>query len=127
MNINRFKKFIINVYTSGASEGADLVTTQKIVLLNVLFTLGTPMLLIFGISALKSGRISMGIVELFSVTVVVFAFIHMRKTHQYFVAGMISTLMMFILCFVLFVSGGVANTGHVWTFSRRFRRAGSIA
>ena len=69
------------------------------------------------ISALKSGRISMGIVELFSVTVVVFAFIHMRKTHQYFVAGMISTLMMFILFFVLFVSGAVANTGHVWTFS----------
>lgn len=115
MNYSKFKKFITDIYTSGTSGKIDLETTQKIVLLNIFFTIGIPMLMVFGTLAFLRGQVLMGILEHSSLIIVFISFLHMRKVHHYFQAALISTCLIFILFSILFVSGSIENSGHVWS------------
>ena len=117
MNYIKFKKFITDIYTSGISEIIDLETTQKIVFLNIIFTFGMPMLIVFGTLAFLKGQAFLGIIEHASLIIVFISFLHMRKVHHHFLAAVSSTCLMFILFSILFVNGGPENSGHIWSFS----------
>ena len=113
----RLTQLIKNIYTSGACDQLDLETIQKIVLLNIMFTIGVPMLIVFGVTAFLRNNINLGVIENISVVVIIFAFFHMRKTKNYILAGYISSIFMMMLFLTLFITGGIENSGHLWSFS----------
>jgi two-component system cell cycle sensor histidine kinase/response regulator CckA len=117
MKTGKFKRRIVNVFSSNASDQVDVVTTQKIVLLNILFAIGIPMLAVFGIFSFVNGRVLTGIIEHASIILIIFSYIHMRKSHHFLLAGSITTVMIFVLFTLLFVEGGVESSGHVWSFA----------
>ncbi len=117
MNYIKFKKFITDIYTSGSIGKIDLETTQKIVFLNIIFTIGMPMLMVFGTMAFLKSQVFLGIIEHSALIIVFISFLHMRKVSHYFLAAVTSTFPMFILFLILFIRGGGENSGHVWSFS----------
>lgn len=115
--IETIKKLMRDLYTSGAGENLELATLQKIVLLNIMFSIGIPMLVIFGIGSYIRNDVWLGTLESISAVIIIYLFLHMRKTKRYMLAGAVSSFMMTVLFLILFITGGIENSGHLWSFS----------
>ena len=113
----KFKRFLWNVYTSGTFDQFDIEITRKIVLLNVLFTIGLVMLVPFGLLAHIKGNHLVGFLDHGCALLVIGSFFHMRKTKNYLPAGYLSASSIFILFIVLFITGGPENSGHLWSLA----------
>ena len=115
--ITRFTEWIKNIYTSGSGNSLDLETLQKVVLLNIMFTIGIPLLILFGIHSFINDNKYLGILENGSAVIIIFCFLNLRKTKSYALPGSISTFLIMILFLILFIFGGAERSGHLWSFS----------
>jgi len=94
----------------------DPESIKKIALLRILFTIGLIIMVPFGIMAHLEGNHFVGFLDHLTTLLVLFSFIHMEKSHSYKIAANITTLIMITLFVILFLSGGMVGTGHIWTF-----------
>ena len=89
---------------------------KKIALLRLLFTIGLIITIPYGIMAHMEGNHLVGFLDLLATALVIFSYIHMERTRSYLLAANITTLIMITLFVILFLTGGMANSGHMWSF-----------
>lgn len=115
--VSKIKKYIIDIYTSGTLGTFDIWETQKIILLNIVFSVGIICLVPFGTTAFLIGEYPLCIVDFSAAASLIILFIYLRRTKDHKTAIYSGTLFMTVLFTYLFVTGGVHNTGHLWAYT----------
>jgi two-component system cell cycle sensor histidine kinase/response regulator CckA len=116
-NREKFIKFIHNLFSGGYENKLDIESLQKIILLNILFCIGLPMLIYFSVFALKEMNLWLASMEFLGLILVILCFIHIRKSGTYFLAGSVIAGFMTAFFIFLFITGGIDNSGHLWSLS----------
>ncbi len=112
-----FKLLLRDIFTSGLYDSADYETTRKVVLINVIYTFAIAFLLIYGIDALIVGNKLVGVFDLSVFALLIAEVFHLRKTKNLDFAAGFSVVVMTVLAFFLFITGGVGNTGFMWSYA----------
>ena len=113
----RLKRLIELIAQGGTREHHSIEVVRKIILINIISTIGILCLIPLGISALKRGNVTLGGFDLVVGSVLIANQIHMRKTGKYMLSIYLGVGSAAALFFYLFVTGGIDNSGHLWFYT----------
>ncbi len=111
------KQQIKNFFRSGLDDNADIETRRKAILLNVISITGILNLVPLGISAVFRDKIALGIFDLAVASVLIFLLLLLRKIGYHLLMGFFGVALAGALFVYLFATGGIDNTGHLWSYT----------
>ncbi len=111
------KKVWLSLITSGLDEHADIETTRRTIVINILIIIGILSLVTLGTLARIQKNFILSWADYLAALALALAILYLRTTKNfkptaYFGVG----LMMFLFYYLLF-TGGVNNSAHVWYFT----------
>jgi len=111
------KAFVWNLFTSGMGDEHDIETTRKVILSNILVTVGVLLLVPYAIVSFYNGAYVMSIIDILIAFILALSALYLRITHNYSFASFfgVSTIGVFFL--FLIISGGINNTGYLWSYA----------
>ncbi len=114
---NPIKRLVQNVITSGTFEKYGIEIKRKIILLNVMCIIALMNLIPFGIVAFIQNQPILGFFDLTVAFVLIIILIYLRKSGYNDFISYFGVFVAGVLFLYLFVTGGVNNTGHLWSYS----------
>lgn len=114
--INYYNKMLWYLCASDIDD-QDFDVKCKMILLKIISIIGTFLLVFFGIDAFMKDKYILCSFDSVTACVIFGIFIFLRKTKDYKIAAYLDVLIIGILYEYLFITGGLNNTGHLWSFS----------
>ena len=102
-------------YLLKSFDDMDIEERKKILLLNMIFAVGSLLLVVFGIVTLLNGYLTLAYVDLSIAVLSITGFIYFRKTQNYKIASFFCITLMFLLFTYLFATGGVEKSGFAFS------------
>jgi PAS domain S-box-containing protein len=105
------------VLRGGTKSFHDIEVSRKIIMINLISLVGILALIPMGIDAFSENNPVLGIFDLVVALLLILTQIYLRRSGNHKVTSYIGIIFSGSLFFYLYVSGGVANSGHVWLFT----------
>lgn len=103
--------------SSGLPADYDLEVLRKIFLLNLIIFIGSSFLILLGTIEFIIQDYFLGIVDLVFFFILLWLFIYLRKTRNYYFVSLTGATIAGLFYFFLIAYGGVGNTAYVWSFT----------
>jgi signal transduction histidine kinase len=104
-------------FRGGIRESHDIETKRRIMMLNIISTIGILNLIPFGIIALGAGNIMLGYFDITVALALIIVQIHLRITGNLGFSAYFGVCCAGALFLYLLATGGIENSGHVWFFT----------
>ena len=114
---NPIKLLAQNVITSGTFEKYDIEVRRKIILLNIMCIIAIINLIPLGIVAFIQDYPILGFFDLIVALVLIIIVTYLRKSGYNDFVSYFGVFVAGVLFLYLFITGGVNNTGHLWSYS----------
>ncbi len=106
-----------NYLTSGFPDNTDFEVKRKVLIVNVVITIGVVVLAVFAAFACSAGYVLVCALDLTAVALMIGTFIYLRATGNHVLAEYACMGYMMSLLYYLAVTGGVNGTGPLWSFT----------
>jgi PAS domain S-box-containing protein len=113
----RLRQLVADIVMNATHQYQDIEIKRKIIMINIISTIGIINLVPLGILAILEGNSELGILDLTVATVLIVNQIHMRRKGDHKIPIYVGISIAGALFVYLFVTGGVNNTGHVWYYT----------
>ncbi len=114
---NSIKLLVQNIITSGTFEEYDIEVKRKIILLNIVCIIAILNLIPLGIVAFIQDYPILGFFDLILSLVLIIIITYLRKSGYNDFVSYFGVFVAGLLFLYLFITGGVNNTGHLWSYS----------
>jgi PAS domain S-box-containing protein len=114
---DNLKQQIKIFFTSGLDDNTDIEIKRKAILLNVISIIGILNLVPHGISAIIRDKITLGAFDLIVAGVLIVLLLLLRKIGYHILISFFGVALAGTLFVYLFASGGINNTGHLWSYT----------
>ncbi|MBD3239886.1 MAG: response regulator [Chitinivibrionales bacterium] len=114
---NIFDRAFRDLLTSGFPEDTDFEIKRKVLIVNVVVTIGIVVLTVFAIVALLGGYRLVAALDMSAVLLLFGTACYLRVTGNHVAAGYACTWYMLALLYYLAATGGVNGTGPLWSFT----------
>ena len=115
--IDKTKRLLWNIFSSGLPTDYDLEALRKILLLNLMFFLGSFFLILLGAIEFFLQDFLLSIVDLSFFLLLLGFFFYMRKTRNHQSISLIGTAIAGFFFFFLIAYGGIGHTAYMWAFT----------
>ena len=116
-NLKNLSKYLNEIILSGIHKDCDIELRRKIIMINVIISVGILNLVPLGIVAYFVNNLVLFILDFVVSIVLIGCLIYSRKTGHYTISIYLGILAAGILFFWLFITGGVNHTGHLWYYT----------
>ena len=107
----------MNILTSGAGYQYGFETTQKIILLNIIIIIGVFFLVFYSVAAYRINYYVLCFFNIITAICLCGTFYYLRKTNNHLITSYVALFFVGLLFIFLFVTGGVFNSGHLWSYT----------
>ena len=115
--LNGFKRLLQRIYTERSIPEENIDLQRKIVLLNIVFTIGIIILVPYSLIAYKQGKLMLSIFDLAASIILAGAYAYLRRSKNYTVTGYICISILSLLILYVTATGGHKYTGPLWTYT----------
>jgi len=112
-----FKRLLKRIYTDRSIPEKNIDLQRKIVLLNIVFTIGITILVPYSVIAYKQGKLMLSIFDLASSIILAGTYVYLRRSKNYTVTGYICISILSLLILYVISIGGHKYTGPLWTYT----------
>ncbi len=105
------------IIRGGIREYHDVETSRKIIMINIICLIGILNLVPLGINSFSEKNSFLGIFDLSVAALLIAIQVVLRKTGNHKIPSYLGIACAGGLFFYLYISGGVAGTGHLWLFT----------
>jgi signal transduction histidine kinase len=110
------KRLLQRIYTDESIPKENIDFQQRVVLLNIIFTIGIVCLTPYSVIAYLQGNFWLGVFDLATVGILVSAYFHLRRSKNFTLSGYIGISVVSVLLLYVTSTGGVNNTGPLWSY-----------
>ncbi len=115
--LNKIKSWVWNIISSSLPFEYDLEVLRKILLINILTSLGCCFILLLSIIACFQQDYILALSNFIIFFILFSLFLYLRKTKNYDIASIAGTIITGIFFSFLFAYGGVNKTAYIWSFT----------
>jgi K+-sensing histidine kinase KdpD len=112
-----FKRLLQRIYTDRSIPEEDIESQRRVILLNIIFTIGIVTLVPYSVIAYKQGSFWLGIFDLVVSIILAGAYVYLRRSKNYTVTGYICISIVSLLVLYATSTGGHNNTGPLWSYT----------
>lgn len=112
-----FKRLIQRIYTDRSIPEENTDLQRRVVLLNIIFTIGIVTLVPYSVIAYKQGSIWLGVFDLAVSIILAGSYFYLRRSKNYSVTGYICISIVSLLILYVTSTGGHNNTGPLWSYT----------
>jgi len=112
-----FKRLLQRIYTDQSIPEENIDLQRKIILLNIVFSIGIVTLLPYSVIAYRQGNLLLGIFDLAVSIILAGAHVYLRRSKNYLVTGYICISIVSLLILYVTSTGGHKNTGPLWSYT----------
>lgn len=112
-----FKRLLQRIYIDRSIPEENIDLRRRIVLLNIIFTIGIIILVPYSVIAYKQGKLLLSIFDLASFIILACAYVYLRRSKNYTVIGYICIGILSLLILYVMATGGHKYTGILWTYT----------
>jgi signal transduction histidine kinase len=109
--------FVKKLLTGGIGLDTDIEQGRKVILLNSISVVGILMLMSLGTVALFQGHLLLCTLDYTVGGILIAVVVHFRKKRNYRITANVGLILVGLLFFYLFVTGGADDTGHLWYYT----------
>jgi len=115
--LERWKRFLLEVFTNGRHETYDVEATRKVTLLFTGTTVGIVFLLVQGTISYFNSILSLFLIDYTLAFILLLILVYVRRSGNY-PFGLYATISFYtLLCWYLLFYGGAYETGFVWYYT----------
>jgi len=114
---DELKQRLWNIFSSGLPADYHLEALRKIILLNLMFLLGSFFLIVLGTIEFFLQDFLLGFVNFSFFLLLLWFFFYLRKTKNHDLISIIGTTITCFFFFFLVAYGGIGNTAYMWSFT----------
>jgi signal transduction histidine kinase len=114
--MNQLKKIIINFFTCGLNDTADIEITRKLILLNICAIIAIVVITPLGFVSLSEQHYSFVFIDFLVVAFIGASILVLRITKKYTTVGYIVYFFLMALALYNFSTGGIEHSGFIWTY-----------
>jgi len=114
--IIKIRKYFESVITAGMKNREDLDLLRRVRLLNLLAITAIIILIIMSVVVFFEGKPHLSVINMTGATIFFLLRLDLKKTGNYSRASLGGMNLSFIFLLYFFITGGNAETGHVWSF-----------
>ena len=115
--IDKTKRWLWNIISSGLPVDYDLEKPRKIFLLNIIIIIGSAFLVLLGTIAYIRQDYILGTVDYSVYLFAMWLFFFLRRTKNHNFVAMIGTIVIGIFNFFLIAYGGISKTIYEWSYT----------
>jgi hypothetical protein len=112
-----FKRFLQRIYTDRSIPEENIDLQRRIVLLNIVFTIGIVILVPYSVIAYKEGKLLLSIFDLAASIILTSTYVYLRRSKNYTVTGYICIGILSLLILYVTSTGGHKYTGILWSYT----------
>ena len=112
-----FKRLLQRIYTDRSIPKENIEIQRRVVLLNIIFSIGIVILLPYSVIAYRQGKLLLSIFDLTAFIILVCAYIYLRRSKNYTVTGYICISILSLLILYVTATGGHKYTGILWSYT----------
>lgn len=105
-----------DLITSGLGDELSLEIVRKFIMVNLIAVIGISFLIPFGIYAILSESLFIGIIDLFIAILLFLSAFYLRKTKTLNFSAITTVIFMGAFFIILLISGEGVNSAHMWSF-----------
>jgi signal transduction histidine kinase len=113
---DRFKDVLRRIYTSGSADRYDMESERKVVLLNIILTLGFIFEAPYIFITYVQGDYWISFLDLTFTIFFIFMFFYLQRTRDPALPGYLLTIFASAFLLYLFTTGGANNLGSLWSY-----------
>ncbi len=111
------KLLVRRIYTDESIPKENIDLQQRVVFLNIVFTIGIVCLTPYSVIAYLQGNFWLGVFDLTTVVILVSTYFYLRRSKNFTTACYISISVVSALLLYVTSTGGVNNTGPLWSYT----------
>ncbi|MGD2086978.1 MAG: ATP-binding protein [Candidatus Aminicenantes bacterium] len=112
-----FKQFLVRIYTDRTIPEENTDLQRRVILLNIIFTIGIVTLVPYSVIAYKQGSFWLGVFDLAISVILAGSYVYLRRSKNYTVTGYICISLVSLLILYVTCTGGHNNTGPLWSYT----------
>ena len=112
-----FKKLLQRIYIDRSIPKENIDLQRRIILLNIIFTIGIVILIPYSVIAYKQGKLLLSIFDLAASIILAGAYVYLRRRKNYTVTGYICISILSLLILYVTSTGGHKYTGPLWSYT----------
>lgn len=112
-----FKRLLQRIYTDPSIPEENIDLQRRIVLLNIIFTIGIVILIPYSVIAYRRGKLLLSIFDLAASIILACAYVYLRRSKNYTVTGYICISILSLLILYVTSTGGHKYTGPLWSYT----------
>jgi signal transduction histidine kinase len=112
-----FKRLLRRIYTDRGIPEENTDLQRRVVLLNIIFTIGIVTLVPYSVIAYKQGSSWLGVFDLAVSIILTGSYVYLRRSKNYTVTGYICISIVSLLILYVTSTGGHNNTGPLWSYT----------
>ena len=116
-HFSNIKAFLKNEMTGGRDIRNDIDGARVVLLGHIIIAIGFLTLLVLGLNSIRDRSTALGLFNIFVGLVLLLIFFYNRRTGKAQTSAFVGLLFIGMLFTVVFVTGGVKNTGHLWLYT----------
>jgi signal transduction histidine kinase len=111
------KRLLQRIYTDRSIPEENIDLRRRILLLNIIFTIGIVTLVPYSVISYKQGNFWLSVFDL-TVSLILFgSYVYLRRSKNYTVTGYICIIVVSLLVLYVTATGGHKNTGPLWSYT----------
>jgi len=115
--MNKVKGFFVNLYTSGMDDRFSFEVKQKVIVINIIYTVTIVYMIFFGLVTYNKYTLHYSFIQVVVAILLSIAFLNLRHTQNFLFSSYFFVILIGSFFIYLFASGGVNNTGHMWSYA----------
>ena len=115
--MNKIKGFFVNLYTSGMDDRFSFEVRQKVLVINIIYTITILYMIVFGLATYMRYTFHYSLIQIFVAILLSIAFLNLRYGQNHLFASYFFVILIGSFFIYMFASGGVNNTGHMWSYA----------
>lgn len=120
VNRNReagIKRLLQRIYTDESIPKENIDLQQRVVFLNIAFTIGIVCLTPYSVIAYLQGNLLLGVFDLATTVILVSTYFYLRRSKNFTTASYIAISVVSALLLYVTSTGGINNTGPLWSYT----------
>ena len=115
--LTSLKRLLQRIYTDRSIPEENIDLRRRILLLNIIFTIGIVTLVPYSVISYKQGNFWLSVSDLTVSLILVGAYVYLRRSKNYTVTGYICIIVVSLLILYVTATGGHKNTGPLWSYT----------